>query len=144
MKTRRLNGYIVVYRPNHFNVMKSDNWNGYVYEHKFIVEQGIGRKLERDEVVHHLNHRRDDNRPENLLLMKKWNHHRKPPLQCPNCGRIIGRRSQRCEECSHLARRKVQRPDKRTLLSELRDMSFLAVGRKYGVSDNAIRKWLRS
>jgi transposase-like protein len=22
-------------------------------------------------------------------------------------------------------------------------MSFLAVGRKYGVSDNAIRKWLR-
>jgi transposase-like protein len=22
-------------------------------------------------------------------------------------------------------------------------MSFLAVGRKYGVSDNAVRKWLR-
>jgi transposase-like protein len=28
-------------------------------------------------------------------------------------------------------------------LADLRSMSFLAVGRKYGVSDNAVRQWLR-
>ncbi len=40
-------------------------------------------------------------------------------------------------------RRKVPRPSHDQLLSDVQSMSFLAVGRKYGVSDNAIRKWLR-
>jgi hypothetical protein len=40
-------------------------------------------------------------------------------------------------------RRKVPRPSYEQLLSDLQSMSFVAVGRKYGVSDNAVRKWLR-
>jgi hypothetical protein len=145
MKTRRLNGYVVVYRPDHFNVMKSENWKGYVYEHKFIVEQSIGRPLEKDELVHHVNQQRDDNRSENLLLMKKWDHHKRIPRQCCDCKVVLrNRRAVRCYECSCRARRKVQRPDRQRLLSDLEHMSYLAVGRKYGVSDNAIRKWLRS
>jgi transposase-like protein len=28
-------------------------------------------------------------------------------------------------------------------MADLQAMSFVAVGRKYGVSDNAIRKWIR-
>jgi hypothetical protein len=39
--------------------------------------------------------------------------------------------------------RKVLRPSYDQLVTDLRWMSFVAVGRKYGVSDNAIRKWLR-
>ena len=39
--------------------------------------------------------------------------------------------------------RKVERPSHEQLLEDLRSTSFLAVGRKYGVSDNAVRKWLR-
>lgn len=39
--------------------------------------------------------------------------------------------------------RKVPRPSYAQLLADLRSLSFLAVGRKYGVSDNAVRKWLR-
>jgi transposase-like protein len=35
-------------------------------------------------------------------------------------------------------------PTYEQLLAELATSSFLAVGRKYGVSDNAIRKWLRA
>lgn len=43
-----------------------------------------------------------------------------------------------------LSRRdKVPRPSHAQLLADLRSLSFLAVGRKYGVSDNAVRKWLR-
>jgi transposase-like protein len=37
----------------------------------------------------------------------------------------------------------VPRPSYDQLLSDVQSMSFLAVGRKYGVSDNAVRKWLR-
>ena len=41
------------------------------------------------------------------------------------------------------ARRKVKRPSYDELMANVASMSFLAVGRKYGVSDNAIRKWIR-
>jgi hypothetical protein len=43
----------------------------------------------------------------------------------------------------HPETRKVERPSHEQLLADLETMSFVAVGRKYGVSDNAIRKWLR-
>ena len=39
--------------------------------------------------------------------------------------------------------RKVPRPSYEQLKEELAHMSWLAVGRKYGVSDNAVRKWVR-
>lgn len=39
--------------------------------------------------------------------------------------------------------RKVPRPSYEQLKTDLETMSFCAVGRKYGVSDNAVRKWLR-
>lgn len=61
---------------------------------------------------------------------------------CQNCGRQIStKKASLCVECSALKRRVVERPDKDTLYNELKNSSFLAVGRKYGVSDNAIRKW---
>jgi len=40
--------------------------------------------------------------------------------------------------------RKVERPPYDQLLQEVADTSWLAVGRKYGVSDNAVRKWARA
>jgi transposase-like protein len=40
-------------------------------------------------------------------------------------------------------RRKVVRPDYEQLTKEIEETSYVAVGRKYGVSDNAIRKWIR-
>jgi HNH endonuclease len=39
--------------------------------------------------------------------------------------------------------RKVPRPTYEQLKEDLGHMSWLAVGRKYGVSDNAVRKWVR-
>jgi hypothetical protein len=43
-----------------------------------------------------------------------------------------------------LQTRKVERPSYEQLTADVASMSMLAVGRKYGVSDNAVRKWLRS
>jgi len=39
--------------------------------------------------------------------------------------------------------RQVKRPPREQLLKEIEETNFTAVGRKYGVSDNAIRKWVR-
>jgi hypothetical protein len=43
----------------------------------------------------------------------------------------------------HPEARKVERPTHEQLLADVASMSFVAVGRKYGVSDNAVRKWLK-
>lgn len=62
---------------------------------------------------------------------------------CIDCGKEISYGAVRCHECSALHQQKVARPTKEELYNELLNNSFLAVGRKYGVSDNAIRKWCK-
>jgi transposase-like protein len=37
----------------------------------------------------------------------------------------------------------VTRPSYDVLIRETQELGFSAVGRKYGVSDNAVRKWIR-
>lgn len=43
-------------------------------EHRWVMEQHIGRKLLRSEQVHHINHDRLDNRIENLELVSSYEH----------------------------------------------------------------------
>lgn len=64
-RKRRVDGYITIFCPDHPNATK----DGHVLEHVLIMEKAIGRHLTKDEVVHHKNHKRDDNRLENLELM---------------------------------------------------------------------------
>ncbi len=47
------------------------------------------------------------------------------------------------EIIGHLNQRKVERPDKNILIEEINKLGYSGTGRKYGVSDNAIRKWLK-
>ena len=42
-----------------------------------------------------------------------------------------------------IEKRKVIRPDKEIILKDVEELGYSATGRKYGVSDNAIRKWLK-
>ncbi|WP_205699519.1 HNH endonuclease [Conexibacter sp. SYSU D00693] len=59
------------------------------------------------------------------------------------CSRACGMRYDRAEKPRPGAR-KVERPPTDQLLREVDELGFSAVGRRYGVSDNAIRKWLRT
>jgi hypothetical protein len=59
------------------------------------------------------------------------------------CSRKCGTRARSAAGVPMPARRKVKRPPHRQLLDEVLEMGYRAVGRKYGVSDTAIRKWLR-
>jgi hypothetical protein len=58
------------------------------------------------------------------------------------CSRACGMRYERSREPKPEAR-KVERPSYEQLQEDVRTMSMLAVGRKYGVSDSAVRKWIR-
>ena len=59
------------------------------------------------------------------------------------CGTHIHNNSKQCEICLHKNQRKVERPPYNILKQELNESNYSALGRKYGVSDNTIRKWLK-
>lgn len=82
---RRLNeaGYVQVLDP------RKKAGSRYILEHRLVMEGIIGRPLERDEVVHHMNGIRDDNRPENLALIGPDDHHEQRTLIRTLQARII-------------------------------------------------------
>ena len=65
-------GYVLAYVPKH----PKAHSDGYVMLHTVLMERNIGRYLEPNEVVHHINHNRKDNRIENMKLMDKKEHMR--------------------------------------------------------------------
>ena len=63
---------------------------------------------------------------------------------CFYCGSVCRYRSKFCSrECLYLSQQKCIRPSKEQLKNEISDSNWTAIGRKYGVSDNAVRKWAR-
>lgn len=73
---RRLsNGYIVIYMPSHLMAtIKSHKRPTYILEHRLVMAYSLNRLLGKDEVVHHKNGIRDDNRIENLELTNPSKH----------------------------------------------------------------------
>lgn len=71
----------------------------------------------------------------------------KTPTNVPNvcdCGSLILKGSKSCIKCKGLKKRKVNRPPMEILLKDIDELGYRATGRKYGVSDNAIRKWIKN
>ncbi len=63
---------------------------------------------------------------------------------CHECN-ISDKRAMNCVSCSRQLSRKVkERPTHGQLLKDVERMSIVDVGKKYGVSDNCIRKWIRN
>lgn len=65
-------GYLYAVVPDHPNRTKSN----YVLHHRVVMENHLGRLLTENEVVHHLNEDKKDNRIENLEVMTKEEHGR--------------------------------------------------------------------
>lgn len=64
-RNKHASGYIKAKAPTGHPLADK---NGYVMEHRLVMEHTLGRFLTSDERVHHKNGKRDDKRPENLEL----------------------------------------------------------------------------
>lgn len=95
-------------------------------------------------ILDHKNGVNNDNRLDNLRFV------------CPNCNATLDThckgskglipKSPKVKKLTRIDRpslRKVERPDMNILLNDINEMGYSATGRKYGVSDNAVRKWIK-
>lgn len=122
---------------------------------RFLMEHKIGRFLDDDEEVHHIDQDRDNNEIDNLEILTKTEHllahgRRCNPLDkmCETCGSTYtsrwpgkaGDRQRFCSpECSQKSRRKFE-VGSEDLKSLVEILPLVAVGKLLGVSDTAIRK----
>lgn len=73
----------------------------------------------------------------------------KPTIQlnCKRCSKLFETRNPDQQFCGSMCMRyysrKVERPLKEELISLLEGNTWTALGRKFGVSDNAVRKWAK-
>jgi hypothetical protein len=120
-------------------------------------------------VLDHINGVRDDHRLENLRMLcpncnatldthcGRNKPHELPRRPCWRCGVSFVPSTETQRYCSRTCGaggdriggprpelRRVERPTYERLMAELAASSYVAVGRRYGVSDNAIRKWVRA
>src|SRR5574337_756802 len=97
--TNTSNEYVKLYIPG----------VGVIEEHRFIVEKYLGRKLEYNEIVHHKNGDKHDNRLENLEVISRSErakmHGRDKTnsalvrMSCAFCGKDIYRLQSNINEC---------------------------------------------
>ena len=89
-------------------------------------------------ILDHKNGVHGDNRLENLQIV------------CPNCNATLDThcrgskgliKKEPKSKIEYLERRKCERPPYELLVQEIKELGYCAIGRKYGVSDNSIRKW---
>ena len=108
-------------------------------------------------VIDHINGVNNDNRIKNLRLVcpncnsqldTSGGKNRRKKINCLGCGRIIWKTSSYCRICRPRSSyfRKVplvDRPSKEELGYLIGNVSMVKIGKKYGVSDNTIRKWCK-
>lgn len=83
-RTVASNGYVLIRMPGHHLA----DCRGYVYEHRYVAEQMLGRRLRPGEEVHHGPGGTQDNRPENLEVKNSHaehflEHRKRTDLQLP-------------------------------------------------------------
>lgn len=107
--------------------------------------------------LHHIDGNPNNNSLENLQLLCPNCHSQtdnycgsaninQTKYYCKDCGTEITKKATYCSVCARKHSRKVEdRPDKEQLISDYKELkSIVQIGLKYGVSDNAIRKWFKT
>jgi len=166
--TRKMGEYLCEFAPNHPRATKE----GYVRTHILVAEKKLGRYLKPEECVHHIDEDKYNNSPDNLMVFKTVADHSAfhkgvkavcdgdvwycPDKRinckeiCPICGiNYKDAKADMCIDCWNQLNKgfikytNIERPSREILKNYIRTRSFVDIGKEYGVSDNAVRKWCK-
>ena len=133
---------------------KKGNYTPYICD--ICGQEPLWRGKELTLILDHKNGINDDDRLENLHWVcpncnaqldttngKNINHGNHIINYCIDCGEMISIKSTRCIDCEykHRTTTEVEGITREELKKLIRIMPFTKIGNKYGVSDNAVRKW---
>jgi len=86
-----------------------NGWSSYKKEHILVIEEYIGRKLEKGEVIHHIDGNKLNNSLDNLVLLKREKNHRvihnslqEVGYELYNLGIIVFNRDKERYEMAHI------------------------------------------
>lgn len=147
-------GRVLVYYPEHPCAWK----NGYIYLHRLVMENKLGRYLCTAEIVHHKNGDPLDNRLCNLTLMTNQIHSHQHTVErhkqqgtllhrqkCAHCGKLFQPENNRRKYCGTSCHREAACVCKHPTADELAElvwrMPLCRIGAKFGVSGKAVEKW---
>lgn len=150
--------YLAVKRPTH----PKDRVDGYVYIHQLQAEKKLGRQLKNKECVHHIDENKYNNNIDNLMVFKTKADHTafhagckiyldgdvwvamiNENYICPICNiNIKTLDANMCINC-YLKAKSSNIPPKEILLDLILNYHMTQIGKMYGVSDNAVRKWCK-
>ncbi len=145
MGVDKTTGYNYLYKPNHPNSKK----NGMIAEHTYLLSKKINRPLRKKEQCHHKDGNKLNNDIKNLELITISEHtHRhkgyKRVINCAICNKKTTNMKYCSWKCKNLGERKIIRPPKEELIKLVKKYGYVGVGKKYGVSNNSIKKWLKN
>ena len=137
--------YLMAHVPEH----PKANSRGYVYHHIVVAENKIGRMLRADEVVHHNDEDKKNNRPGNLKVERRDTHtahHTRTgvsmvKLRCLACRKIFHRERRH----THLGRPDRQvtacsSPCRASLTREIQSFGELTRGERM---ENVVKEYIR-
>lgn len=166
LKIVKKGDYLYAVVPEHPNRTN----NNYVLLHRVVMENHIGRLLTEDEVVHHLNEDKKDNRIENLEVMTKEEHSRhhgrtgrqNSILQCTHCHKVFMRFSNRvndnktghyCSRCcngkaNNMTNSQIKQPLSDEMILRIKELaskgySGYRVAKELGISGNTALKYMK-
>jgi hypothetical protein len=148
-ETMAINGYLETFHPSHPRA----KGNGCVYDHILASEEMLGRPLNPHEVVHHKDENRANNGHENLMVMFDKADHARLHSGAIAVKRLDG-------SYTTLSSRyrlnkawvktwygplptKIEWPPVEEVAKLVKSTNFSHAGRVLGVSDNAVRKFLK-
>lgn len=80
----------------------------------------------------------------NNIPIKEKSEKKDDIFYCKECGKQLSEdvKTGMCQECYRISSRKVIRPSNEQLLNDVKELGYSGTGRKYNVSNTAIKKWL--